>query len=262
VAAQTDPAAELAKLLDSLSAPSDQRGGEYLAEKFGVEEWSVEFYQIIFSIVQRIEAVKGLLSSLDGFAHLAPEMNAHLDAMAQAFTSHGLRGAWKSYGSAHVNSANIQPLKMCSAYLRGHVSYPDLTADEQAEIIKVAKGLLETLREHQLEENDFIRQALIEGIEAFVFRMERLRWLGWGYSLESLKNVVLAYVALDSGVADQNVTPIAAAMQKKLKAGLKSIFRSVGLAKDVVDRADFALKAYGAFTLAVQAQTGIAGLIK
>lgn len=164
--------------------------------------------------------------------------------------------------SAHVNAANIQPLKMCSAYLRGHVSYPDLTAEEQAEIIKVAEGLLETLREHQLEENDFIRQALIEGIEAFVFRIERLQWLGWGYSLESLKSVVLAYVALDTGIADQNVTPIAAAMQRKLKAGLKSIFRSVGLAKDVVDRADFALKAYGAFMMAVQAQGGIAGLIK
>jgi|JI10StandDraft_1071094.scaffolds.fasta_scaffold375151_2 hypothetical protein len=261
LAKKTDPAAELAQLLDSLSGHSDVIGSQWLATKFGVEEWSLDFYQIIFSIIQRIEGIRGMLASLEGFEHLRSDIEGHLDALKLAFTTTGLQVAWVSYGANHVNRSNIQPLKMCSAFLRAHISYPDLSIEERDQVIYTVNDLLKWLLEHQLEENDFIRQAIIEGLEQFLFRIERLEWLGWGYSLESLKSVVMAYIALERGFSGEATTPNTGAALKKVGAGLKAVFEVVGVSKDIVERADFALKAYGVICLTLQGASIISGLL-
>lgn len=257
----TDPAAELAQLLDSLKGNANVRGGQYLAGNFSVEEESFEFYQIVFSIIQRIEGLRQLIEKLDGFEHLRSDMENHLQAIKGGFTSNSLQNPWDRWGNGHVNPTNIQPIKMASAFIRTQVSYPELSETERAEVVAIANEVLEWLRSHQIEDNDFIRQAIIDGLEAFVFRMERLKWLGWGYSVESLRSVVTAYFALERGFVDEAATPNTGAAVKKLSAGLRKIFEKVGVAKDIIDRADFMLKAYGTLMLAVQANAGIAGLI-
>lgn len=258
----TDPAAELATVLSRLTTPSRKAGSQYLADHFGVEVWSLEFYQVIFAIVQRIEAVRSYLSNMAGFEHLIADLNPHLDALKNGFTTNSLQNQWDQLGSQYVSSEHIQPLKMCSAFLRSQVSYPDLSVDEREQVVAIAQDLLGWLQEHQLEEDDFIRQSLMEGVQHFIFRMERLEWLGWGYSLESLKSVVMAYVALERGNYSETEMPNAGAAVRKLAGGLRRVFEVVGVSKDVYERADFALKAYGALMIAVQAPGTIAGLIK
>jgi hypothetical protein len=257
----TDPAAELAELLQKISLSSQQTGSAWLAANFEVDEWSLEFYQIVFSIIQRIEFVRKTLSELDGFEHLKGDMENHLDSLKQAFNAPGLQNTWASYGAVYVHATHIQALKMSSAFLRTHISYRDLKNDERLEVIATATELRTWLIEHQLEENDFVRQTIIEGVDSFIFRLERLQWLGWGYSLESLKAIIMAYLALERGVTDEAEMPNAGAAMRKVGAGLKEVFRVVGISKDVVDRADFALKAYGAMSLAIQSPALISGLL-
>ena len=150
---------------------------------------------------------------------------------------------------------------MCSAFLRVHVSYPSLSEEERLEIADTVKTLIAWLKEHQLEENDFIRQSLIEGLESFLFRIQKLDWLGWGYALESLQSVIMAYVALERGGVDQNIQPNTAAVLKRVGSGLKKCFELIGVSKDVYEKADFALKAYGTLMLTYQGAESVHGLI-
>jgi hypothetical protein len=258
----TDPALELAGVLEALAPPRNTKGSEYLASKFGVEVWSLEFYQIIFSIIQRIEAVRALLRSIAGFEHLIDDIDIHLDSLKAGFTTDSLQQRWDQRGASYLSREHIQPLKMCSGFLRPHVSYPDLSDEEREKVLSISRDLLGWLEKHQLEEDDFIRQALIEGLGSFIFRMERFRWLGWGYSLESLKAVVMAYVALERGDLGEPKRPKRTAAIKRIGGGLKRVFEIVGVSKDVVERADFALKAYGALMIAVQSRQTIAGLLQ
>jgi hypothetical protein len=257
----TDPVYELTKLLDELVEASDLSGSAFLAQRFGVEEWSLEFYQIIFSIIQRIESIRNIISGMESFGHLINQINPHLSALKNGFTAKALQNAWKSYGFNYIKKENIQPVRMCSAFVRGQISYPELSDEECADVLSIATSLLGWLREHQIEEDDFIRQALIEGVENFIFRMEHLQWLGWGYSLESLKAVIMAYVALQRGnYSDENFPNLGAAI-KKIGGALKQVFEIVGIGKDITERADFALKAYGALDLAYKTHVGISGFL-
>jgi len=118
------------------------------------------------------------------------------------------------------------------------------------------------LRDHQLERQDFIRQALIEGLEQFIFRLERLRWLGWGYSLEALKDVIGAYFALERGFDTEGGDQIMDATLRKVAGALRSIYSKAGAAKDVVETSDFFLKAYGAAAIYLNTSSGgVSGLL-
>ena len=90
-------------------------------------------------------------------------------------------------------AAHINPIKTLSYQIRQKVSYPKLDEDDRKELLAVVSELIEWLKEHQLKEQDFIRQAIVEGLEQFRFRLERFEWLGWGYTLGSLRDVVAAY---------------------------------------------------------------------
>jgi len=141
------------------------------------------------------------------------------------------------------------------------VSYRKLSDAEVDEIFGEVEALRGWLSEHQLAEQDFIRQALLEGLERFLFRLERLSWLGWGYTLESLKEVVAAYMLLERKGIDPSEDPNSAAILQKVDATLKSVYQKVGVVKDVADMGDWLLKLYGAGALIYQSSPAIAGLL-
>ena len=91
----TDPARELADLCDSLRQENDATGSGFLAARFQVPEWSAEFYQIIFSILQRIDDVATLVRSLDMDTDYKDEMAGHVEALAGAFKDGALRNTWR-----------------------------------------------------------------------------------------------------------------------------------------------------------------------
>lgn len=259
----TDPARELAELCQKLHNPGDATiGHTYLAAQFGVRGWSKDFYQIIFAILDRIELVKSIIIDLDLDTDVKSEALSHAEDLAGAFVSAPLQAYWNQGGSKNLAPVNVQPIKMLSSMVRQRMSYPKLSPEDVEELRVDVNTLLEWLREHQLSEQDFIRQALIEGLEQFMFRFDKLEWFGYGYAVASLRDIVSAYMALERSVTEPAAHPDAVAMMQKTAAVVRKIYNKVNVAKGVFEAGDFVLKAYGAASLAMTTYPGIAGLLQ
>jgi len=245
----TDPARELAELCDRLKMPNDNKGDEWVAQVLGVEPWSREFYEAVFSVVERADFRLSLIDDLELDDDFKAQAASHVTKVKTAFNKHSLQNGWKQVGALAVSAENIQPIKMLSPLVRQKVEYPRLSDEERNELLADVDELLEWLREHQLKDRDFVRQALIEGLERFRFCLKRVGWLGWGYTLDSLREVIGAYMALERGL-DPTTDPIADAALKKAGAFVKGFYDKTQVFKGVVETGDFLLRAYGAAALA------------
>lgn len=261
MSAITDPARELADLCSELKGGGKATGSDFLASKFGVPAWSAEFFQIIFVITKRIDDLALIVQDLEMDDDFKREAISHLKAIKQAFTQAGLNNAWSTVEERFLNSTNIQPIKMLSPYVRKSINYPKLDKGEQAQLVLEIAELESWLKEHQIVEQDFIRQALLDGVSQFKFRLERVGWLGWGYTISSLRDVISAYMALERGFPDANISPDAGAILMKTKAAIGVVFEKMKFAKDAWETGDFALKAYGAASLMLQAHHVFGGLL-
>lgn len=255
---KTDMALELADLCDRLYSQVPTRGDEFLAGHFGVEKWSPEFFQIIFSITNRTAQLERLLISEKISEPVLAGAQIHLATIRSAFDRTALSHAWKEQGFARVSTAHSSPIRMLSAVISRDHSYPALSPNERAELAGIVNDLRGWLEEHQLSERDFIRECLIDGLREFLFRFERLEWLGWGYSIESLKDVIMAYFALERGL-DPVSNPDAGAMLHKIGKALKKVYGFATRTKEATDTADWALSF---FQVAMRAgSTGGGGFI-
>lgn len=258
----TDPAEELATVCKVLGQSSKLSGADWLARNFDTQPYSEGFYKVLFSIIDRAHGLKKIVSSLDETAHLSEQADRHLDGILNAFRPNHLGGTWSSGGASSLSDANVAPVMMLSASVRPHIRYPKLSDDERDEILKITEDLLSFLREHQLEKHDFIRQALIDGLEQFAFRLNRLKWLGWGYSLEALKDVIGAYLALERGFDAESDGQMIDATLRKVAGALKSIYSRAGTTKQAVETADFFLRAYGTAAIYINSTSGgVSGLL-
>jgi hypothetical protein len=243
VAEQTNIALELAHLCDRLSFDSGHGGDAVLAKLFGVEAWSAEFFQIIFSIVARTHALETQLTSTIKSEAVVSGAKHHLSQIRQAFGKNALNSAWRSHGMQLVGAMHSSPVRMVSAALPENLSYPKLSTEERVELSEMVDELLGWLREKQLSDRDFIRESLIEGLELFKFRLDRMEWFGWGYSIETLQQVFLAYYALEKGL-DPVANPDAGAVLKKLEAVFKKVLSYTTTTKDAADKAGWLLSCY------------------
>lgn len=258
----TDPAFEFAELCRSLRADTKMPGAELLAKKFKTEPWSREFYQILFAIVERGHYLDGLVEKIAGAEHIATMVQSDIRTILQAFNAKALGVSWSHANTNFLGEDRVRSISILSAVVRPHVSYPKLSEDECEQVIEQVDQLLIWLKEHQISEQDFIRQALIDGLSQFRTRLERVQWLGYGYAIEGLRDVIGAYFALERSFIDDQSMPVVEATLKKMSEGLKSIYNHIGVAKDAVEKADFLLKAYGAAALYTNANVGgIAGLL-
>ncbi|MEO1242343.1 MAG: hypothetical protein AAFX54_10575 [Pseudomonadota bacterium] len=258
----TDPAKELAELFDLLNVPTDTTGDAFLASKFGVQPWSAGFYQIVFCIVERIDFLQSSISGLNIDDDLINDALSSLKQISKAFEREPLRLPWNHNGGGinYLKKEHIQTIKMLSPEIRRTVSYPRISKDKRNEILDDIEVLITWLTEHQLKEQDFIRQALLDGLYALKFRLSHLNWLGWGYVLSSLRDVIGAYLALERGIPADNSAPDGEAVLKKMNAFLSEFYKKTNLLKDISENADFILKAYGAASIFLDS-TSISGLL-
>ncbi|WP_133365034.1 hypothetical protein [Qipengyuania sediminis] len=258
----TDPAEEFALVCKALANSTNATGADWLASQFDVDAWSKEFYLILFAIIERGHYLIEFVEDLPSAAHISDQVRSNIEGLLQGFRLEHLSGSWQSYGAPHLTAANVSPILVLSAIIRPHVSYPRLSDEERETLLTEVGTLTDWLEEHQLQEQDFIRQALIEGLIHFHFRLKRVRWLGYGFALESLKEVIGAYMALERSYVDDGSMPMVGALLQKVSEGLKRIYDIAGVAKETTDRADFLLKAYGAASLYAHANAGgVAGLL-
>lgn len=258
----TDPAEEFAFLCRALHGSPNKSGADWLAQRFNTEPWTHEFYQVLFAIIERGYYLIDLVGRLPETEHISDQVTSNLLTILEAFNAQGLGANWNNTSARHLGPEHVSPILVLSAIIRPHVSYPKLGVEEQKEVLACVDELLVWLTDHQLVEQDFLREAMINGLKQFRFRLERLEWLGSGYAIESLKEVIGAYFALERGHVDDGSMPIVSATLKKVAEGLQDIYSKVGVAKEATDKADFLLKAYGAASLYAHANAGgIVGLL-
>lgn len=252
----TDPAKELAQLCNSLTQSVDQKGDDYLAAKFNVDPWSVEFYKIIFCIIERIEEVQSISDTLEIDDDIKSNLKNNFSEIRRAFSKESLVGNWKPNGGPHfLRRENTGPIMMLSPLMRQKVTIPLLSPDEIQELLTEVQELEAWLNEHQLVEQDFIRQAIIDGLENFRFSLEHLNWVGIGYTLKSLREVIGAYLALERGLGPEADYPDSHAVLKKIGALCQSFYDKIEAVRKAKLNADFMLELYGAGSLYLDAQT-------
>ena len=244
-----------------LGVYSNENGDEHLATNFRVRAWSSEFYQIISCIIDRCDNLIKIVNTLDMDDELKGDAIDHIQMVQAAFGRGAMMNNWStaSYGASLLSGSNIQPIKMLSPIVRMKVSYPKLGDEDIANLLADTAEFESWLLDHQIVEQDFIRQAMIDGVRQFRLRLQKIRWLGWGYTFASLREVIAAYKLLESNI-DPISNPDAEAVLKKGASFFVKVFAKVGVAKETVEKADFLLKAYGAINL-IEQGTSATGLL-
>lgn len=257
----TDPARELAELCAVLGVYSNESGDEHLATNFKVRAWSSEFYQIISCIVDRCDNLIKIVNGLEIDEDFKGEAIVHINMVQAAFGRGAMMNNWSTagHGSTLLSGSNIQPIKMLSPLVRMKISYPKLGDEDIAKLLADTAEFEAWLFEHQIAEQDFIRQAMLDGVRQFRLRLDKIKWLGWGYTFASLREVIAAYKMLESNT-DPVSNPDAEAVLKKGASFFVKVFAKVGVAKETVEKVDFLLKAYGAINL-IEQGTSATGLL-
>lgn len=259
---KSDPARDFTDLCLRLRLKyADRPGAEALAAMFSVSAWSTDFMLILASIHQRIEALKLMIFETDLDEDIKDTAYSCLEGVRKAFAINGLGNTWNHSIQTYLTNENLTPIRMTSGYVRVSYGY-EIPDDEEIEIISDdVRALISWLRDHEIVDRDFIRAALIEGLEGFLFRIERVGSFGWPDSFESLKAVITAYMALERGMPEANQSPPYEAIVKRTGEFLRGVFERVKFAKDVSEAGDWLLRGYGALQAVGHAQPAIAGLL-
>lgn len=246
MATATDPATELADIAARLEIAYSSIGFSFLADQFGVEGWSSEFYRIVTCILERADQVQSIVeaSTLDDKVRIRAVQD--IQGFKTAFAGNSLMGAWNTSGNGlTIMSTYGVRLSYLQQTVRPVVQYPKLTEEEVQEFIELIDAYLA-----ELEKSDdaypFVRQAIRDGLTAFRFQLQYTGWMGSGYLLSAFQSVV--QVANDSYqfyAGQDNCDPDAMlSMMAELVTKFKDV---VGKVKPYTEAASYA---YSGFTLA------------
>lgn len=259
----SDPAKDIAELCQYLSEDVNNTGYSYLSKKFDLAPWSPEFYQILFCIIERIDSLSEIIKDLEIDDDQKEQAQSDLLQIRGAFHIQQLSVAWNNHQNGGFNNLlpeYTKPIKALSPVVRKKISYPKLSQEEKEDLLADVDQLSEWLFNHQIKQQDFIRQAILDGLDVFRFRLTVLDWVGWGYVLESLKEVIGAYMALERGFSSETDNPDSAAVLRKVSAAIKNFYDKTQLAREFSETGDFVLKTYGAVSM-IADSSGIGGIL-
>lgn len=243
----TDPADELARTCDRIiGAASMGRGDQTVASVVGVAPWSKEYFQVVFCLVEQADRVYDILRQQGLSESFLGRASTHLNEIKRAFTPEVSLMSWDMSGATRdVLRQHVGSLAMLSPTVSRSSQYPLLHEIEIVALLEDIDQLLDWLRTHQLEEHDTLRAALVEGLEVYRVRLERIGWLGWSYSAEALRVTIGAYLAVERGHTSTDAAPITEAALIKLGEFFGKIWRYAGTVSDATDRVGNAIKLYG-----------------
>ena len=260
--ALTDPARELVETLALLSEEPNEKIVSRLTSRANVEPWSSSLFSIIFEIIDRSDLVISEVKKLPLDQDVMEDAIRSLKAIRAVFANPKVLDQDINQLRMTVSGANSTVLKMLSSQIRENVSYHKLTKEEREEILQDVNDLFGWLIDLQSDEKSFIRQALIDGLARFIFRLERLEWVGSGYVLEGLRDVIQAYLALEgANIVDDGGDELQKAILSKCKATVVRTLSVLDIVKEQTDRADWALRAYGAVSALADGSTTVTALL-
>lgn len=193
MASLTDPARELGEVAARLMTGSNESGDRFLAREFGVERWSTEFMKVVTCILERADLVARIISASDLDEDHKESALDHIRGFKSGFVGDALRKPWHDAGHGiTLMKDHGGPIKFLSPTVRPVVSYPRLNDEEIAELIEAIDVYLEEVRANE-DEPAFVRQAIIDGLTAFRFQLERIGWMGAGYALSAFREILIIY---------------------------------------------------------------------
>lgn len=255
-----DAASEFANLCERLASPSRENGAKTLATHFGVNHGSEEFFRLLACVHKRIDQ---LVSFVEAVPTLQIDYKraaiGRVNNLRNAFTIDCLTRQWNdgAGGASFLQDANIFPLKMLSSEIGKIASYPKLSPEEIEGALSHVREIQAWLVTQELSEQDFIRQLILEGLNEFRFRLEKLEWVGLGFALESFKDVIAGYLILEGKEPTVIESPDAMALLAKVGAAIRSISSSIGLVKDATEKASFMITALKACATVAQNPTAV-----
>lgn len=149
---------------------------------------------------------------------------------------------------------------MLSGMIRPRIAFPKFNDEELNDLVEMTERLISELEGLQLYESDFIRYALLNGLKNLLFRLKRLKWVGWEFAAAGLREVIEAYYALERGMPGNSQNPQAEAILRHVSSYITKFYKKTEAFKGAVETADFLLKCYGAASLYMGAGP-IAGLL-
>lgn len=251
---KTDPAKEIADFCDAIATGGSTKGDTHLATAFNVRPWSAEFLLILNAFVDRTELVISIIDRLDVDDDQREEMRKHARTLQGLCSMKVLGATWNSSDGGLPLVRDSSPSRAAmislSAAIRPLVWYPLLEEQERLDVLAQVEMVIGKLDELQLSDRDFIRQALIDGLRQFHFRLSRLKWLGWGYTIAGLRDVITAYLALERDFPDANENTSAAAAMKWTQSLFQVLWKYTGYAADAQSRYDVAALAFNTARIA------------
>lgn len=258
---QTDPLRELVDLCELLRRETSDTGAVFLATQFELAPWSTGFLQIIAAIGSRFDQANELLHEVMPDPELRTEALSYLGQLRGAFTGPGLVHAWGSQFNGSLAPINTKTLRMLSPLVGAKYQIPKLSKQEADELLAEVNEVTSWLNDLRLRDHDFLREALIEGLTGFTFRLCHLRWVGWGYTLGGLRDVIGALLALeklDQGPAE---TPEIQVILQRATGLVKSVFEKASTIKEGIEITRLLVEAYGALRLVASGGSMVAGLL-
>ncbi|WP_311031219.1 hypothetical protein [Mesorhizobium koreense] len=243
---KTDPAKEIAAFCDALATGGSTKGDVHIANAFSVRPWSAEFLLILNAFMDRTELVISTIDRVDVDDDHRKEMKSHVRALQGLCSLKVLGATWNNSdgGLPLVKGASRAAVSSLSPSIRLWVWYPLLEEQERQGVLAQVEMIIGKLEELQLGDRDFIRQALIDGLRQFHFRLARLKWLGWGYTIAGLRSVITAYLALERDFPNANENTSAAAAMKWTQGLFETVWKYTGYAADAKSRYDVAALAF------------------
>ncbi len=242
--ALTDPAFEMAELCARLCVNNSKPGHAVLAELFEVKPHGREFQKLVGCIYERADLVFHAVSGLDLDPSIKNSALNHISTVRGVFTYHSLSQTWGETGYKQLSITQQEVLRAYSGHLRPIMSYAKITPEIAGEILAEVDITLAGLEALQTEKQEFFRQALLDGLREFRFRLVYLQWTGWGYCLDSLNQVVFAEMALQ-GAPGFDIDPNANEMFKLIGNCLGKVYKT---ASGAAGHWSNALKLYGLYS--------------
>jgi hypothetical protein len=262
--ARTDPARELASTLEQLTNHPDPNASvdTAIAGLARVDGWSSEFFLVLFELIRRCEIVEVEIRRLPLDEDVKTDSVRSIHRMKTYLNQKQIVNQKIAQAKSSLGGQNITILKMLSSQVRENISYEHLIPEQRDELLADVRALIGWLHQQQDQDTDFIRQALIEGLQSFEFRLDRLSWFGAGYVIDGLKDVLHAYLALQGAIPEvSNGDELITAMLMKTKAFMGKAVKAFNFAKGASEDTGWVLQAYGAASALHDGSETISGLL-
>ena len=262
--ARTDPARELASTLEQLTNHPDPNAlvDTALSGLARVDLWSTDFFLVLFELIKRCELVELEIQRLPLDDDVKTDAVRSIQRMRTYLNQRQIMTQKISQAKSLLGGQNITILKMLSSQVRENISYELLSSDQRDDLLDDVRKLIGWLEQQQDQETDFIRQALIEGLQSFEFRLDRLSWFGAGYVIDGLKDVLHAYLALQGAIPEvSNGDELLNAMLMKTKVFMGKAVKAFNFAKGTSEDAGWVLQVYGAASALNDGSQTISGFL-